>query len=155
MFIEKMRVSSFRQIQDAEFGSFHEPTDYSELIVLAGPNGSGKSSVLELLSYGLTSRYSWQYHQARTLSAHSFAIRIGLTQSEINVLESASQDPQLIQYLKEKRGYWLEVNMPEVLKPDEMQINQVLHNMVSAQFQNFTRKLGFFLRADRGYTARS
>ncbi|MFQ5469730.1 MAG: AAA family ATPase [Gammaproteobacteria bacterium] len=155
MFIDRMKVGSFRQIRDAEFGSFHEPADYSELIVLAGPNGSGKSSVLELLSYGLATRYSWQYHQTRTLSEHSFAIRIGLTQPEIDELEKAEQNPELIQYAKEKRGYWIEVNMPDVLDAGEMQINQQLHGIVSRQFQNFTRKLGFFLRADRGYGARA
>jgi predicted ATP-dependent endonuclease of OLD family len=155
MFIEKMRVGRFRQVRDAEFGPFHDPADYSELIVLAGPNGSGKSSILELLSYGLASRYSWQYHQARTLSDHAFSIRVGLNQSEIDELERSNHNPEIIQYAKEKRGYWLEVNMPDVLSAEEKQVNQLLHNVVSSQFQNFTRKLGFFLRADRGYTARS
>ena len=49
----------------------------------------------------------------------------------------------------------MEVNMPDAIDPAEMAINQRLHGIVSRQFQNFTKKLGFFLRADRGYTARN
>ncbi len=84
MHIERMKVGRFRLIHDFEFGPFHEPADYSELIVSAGPNGSGKSSILELLSYGLTSRYSWQYYQSRHMTEHSFAIKVGLTQEGKN-----------------------------------------------------------------------
>ena len=60
MYIKRMVVGNFRQMRDVEFGPFREPADRGELIVLAGPNGSGKSSALELLSFGLANRYSWQ-----------------------------------------------------------------------------------------------
>lgn len=156
MHIEIMKVGKFRLIRDFEFGPFHEPADYSELIVLAGPNGSGKSSILELLSYGLANRYSWEYYQSRHITEHSFAIKVGLTQEEIGEIESASADkPVLLEYVKRKRGYWMEVNMPDAIEADEIVINQQLHGIVSRQFQNFTRKLGFFLRPDRGYGART
>ncbi len=156
MYIERMKVGRFRLIHDAEFGPFHEPADYSELIVLAGPNGSGKSSILELLSYGLASRYSWQYYQSRQLSEHSFAIKVGLTQKEIGEIETtASHDPELVEYAKKQRAYWMEVNMPDAVEASAQAINQRLHGIVSLQFRNFTKKLGFFLRADRGYTARN
>lgn len=156
MHIERMKVGRFRLIRDAEFGPFNEPVDYSELIVLAGPNGSGKSSVLELLSYGLASRYSWQYFQSRHITEHSFAIKVGLTQEEISEIAASSiNDLELVEYVKSKRGYWMEVNMPDAIEPAEMAINQRLHGVVSRQFQNFSKKLGFFLRADRGYTARN
>lgn len=155
MHIEKMKVERFRLIREAEFVPFNEPVDYSELIVLAGPNGAGKSSVLELLSFGLASRYSWQYFQSRHITEHSFAIKVGLTQEEIGEIESSTlNDTDLVDYVKNKRGYWMEVNMPDAIEDAEMSINQRLHGVVSKQFQNFTKKLGFFLRADRGYTAR-
>ena len=38
---------------------------------------------------------------------------------------------------------------------EEQQINEQVHALVSRKFQNFTKKLGFFLRADRGYGART
>jgi len=154
VYIQTMKIGSFRQIRGAEFGPFSEPADYSELIILAGPNGSGKSSVLELLSFGLASRYSWQYYQVRTITEHSFAIKVGLSQAEIDHIERTSTNPEVITYAKEKRGYWMEVNMPDATDAGEAKINQQLHGVVSREFQNFTRKLGFFLRPDRGYTAR-
>lgn len=155
MHIERMKVRRFRLIRDFEFGPFHEPADYSELIVLAGPNGSGKSSILELLSYGLTSRYSWQYYQSRHMTEHSFAIKVGLTQEEIGAIESALVNDSVLEYVRRQRGYWMEVNMPEAIDSTEIVINQQLHGIVSQQFQKFTRKLGFFLRPDRGYGARN
>lgn len=155
MYIERMRIGAFRQLRDIELGPFNDPSDYSELIVLAGPNGSGKSSVLELLSFGLASRYSWEYFQGRAIADHSFAIRIALTRSEIAELEKTVTNPELLAFMQQKRGYWMDVNMPTVVDAAELGLNQQLHGVVSEQFRNFTRKLGFFLRADRGYAARN
>jgi energy-coupling factor transporter ATP-binding protein EcfA2 len=124
------------------------------MIVLAGPNGGGKSSVLELLSYGLTNRYSWQYYQSRRISEHSFAVKIGLTESEINNLPATPTDEGAINYARRERGYWMIVNMPEVLAPEAIKVNEQVHGLVSRGFQNFSSKLGFFLRSDRGYAER-
>ena len=154
MFIQEMKVRSFRHIRDASFGPFREPPNLSEMIVLAGPNGGGKSSVLELLSYGLTNRYSWQYFQGRSISDHSFAVKIGLTESEINNLPAETTNEEVIDYARRERGYWMIVNMPEVLAPETIRVNEQVHGLVSRRFQNFSSKLGFFLRSDRGYTAR-
>jgi len=154
MYISQLRISRFRQLRDIEIGPFRAPTDLGELIVLAGPNGSGKSSVLELLSFGIANRYSWQYYQTRQITEHSFAVRIGLTSEELAELEEAQPDPETLAYAREHRGYWMAVNMPEALDPAEQQVNERVHGLVSRKFQNFARKLGFFLRADRGYGAR-
>jgi len=154
VFIQEMKVRSFRHIRDASFGPFREPPSLSEMIVLAGPNGGGKSSVLELLSYGLTHRYSWQYYQSRSISDHSFAVKIGLTETEINSLPAEAVKEEVIDYARRERGYWMIVNMPEVLSPETTRVNDQVHGLVSRRFQNFRTKLGFFLRSDRGYTAR-
>lgn len=155
MYITQLRIASFRRMRDVEIGPFREPVGLGELIVLAGANGSGKSSVLELLSYGITNRYSWQYYQSRQITEHSFAVRIGLTESEIAQLGERPEDADAVAFASGKRGYWIEVNMPDALPAAERALNERVHGLVSRRFQNFTRKLGFFLRADRGYGARS
>ena len=155
MFIAQLRIAKFRQLHDVEIGPFSEPAGLGELIIVAGPNGSGKSSVLELLSFGIANRYSWQYYQSRNITEHSFAVRIGLTESELNELEQAGGDQNVLKYARDNRGYWIVVNMPDALSPAEQNLNEQLHGLVSRKFQNFTKKLGFFLRADRGYSARA
>lgn len=155
MYIKRMVVGNFRQMQNVEFGPFREPSDRGELIVLAGPNGSGKSSALELLSFGLANRYSWQYYQSRQIVDHRFAIQVGLTGSELTSLAEEYRDDPAVVYGQKHQGYWYEVNFQEVLNPEERKTNERLHGLVSRQFQNFTKKLGFFLRPDRGYGARS
>ena len=154
MYISQLRIANFRQLRDVEIGPFREPAGLGDLIVLAGPNGSGKSSVLELLSFGIANRYSWQYYQSRKITEHSFAVRIGLTQSELHEMEEDGTGDTILSYAKKNRGYWMAVNMPDAISPEERRINEQVHGLVSRKFQNFTRKLGFFLRADRGYGAR-
>lgn len=154
MFISQMQIANFRQLQDISIGPFSAPAELSELIVLAGPNGSGKSSVLELLSFAIANRYSWQYYQSRHITDHSFSIHIGLTDDEITELAEADVDQATLEYAQQQRGYWMLVNMPDVISDDEFRLSERVHGLVSRKFQNFTRKLGFFLRADRGYGAR-
>ena len=174
MYISELKIANFRQIRDVNIGPIQEPVDLGEIIVLAGPNGSGKSSVLELLSYGIASRYSWQYYQSRQITEHSFAVRIGLTETELQQLENAQAekgqasqeapqrerksrgptDQEAVQYARENRGYWMEVNMPDAFDQTNAEVNERVHGLVSREFQNFTKKLGFFLRADRGYKAK-
>ena len=146
MFISQLRIANFRQLRNVEIGPFREPTGLGDLIVLAGPNGSGKSSILELLSFGIANRYSWQYYQSRNITEHSFAVRIGLTQSELDEMEEIDTDDAILSYAKTNRGYWMVVNMPDAISPEEYRINEQVHGLVSRKFQNFTRKLGFFLR---------
>lgn len=155
MYIERLIVRSFRLVRDAEFGPFREPSDLGELIVLAGPNGGGKSSVLELLSYGLAQRYSWAYYQSRTFGEHSFAIKVGLTSDEIVGLQQLGESPAAIEYASRERGYWLQTNLPTVADPTELAVSDQLHVIVSRRFQNFSQKLGFFIRSDRTYAPKS
>ena len=154
MYIAQLNVADFRQLKNIEIGPFHAPSGFGELIVLAGPNGSGKSSVLELLSYGIANRYSWQYYSSRRITDHSFAIRIGLTDLELQELRQDNQPDEVLAYASAQRGYWMVVNMPDALPEQEQELNERVHGLVSRKFQNFTKKLGFFLRADRGYGAR-
>ena len=154
MFISQMQIANFRQLHDIQIGPFAAPTELSELIVLAGPNGSGKSSVLELLSFAIAHRYSWQYYQSRNITDHSYAIHIGLTDAEVSELAEQKMDDATLAYAQHHRGYWMLVNMPDALSAEEFQLNERVHGLVSRKFENFTRKLGFFLRADRGYGAR-
>ena len=143
MFVTQLRIAKFRCLRDVEIGPFREPLGLGELIVLAGPNGSGKSSVLELLSYGIANRYSWQYYQSRRITEHSFAVRIGLTEEELRALEGTGTDTEALAYAKATRGYWVEVNFPDALDASKRQVNERVHGLVSKSFQNFTRKLGF------------
>lgn len=154
MFISQMQIANFRQLQDVHIGPFSAPTELSELIVLAGPNGSGKSSILELLSFAIANRYSWQYYQSRHITDHSFAIHIGLTDVEIAELGESEADEAILAYAQQHRGYWMVVNMSSALSNEDLQLNERVHGLVSRKYQNFTRKLGFFLRADRGYGSR-
>lgn len=154
MYVDQMLIGKFRHLKDLELGPFREPAELSELIVLAGTNGGGKSSILELLSFGLTSRYSWQYYQSRQITEHSFAIRIGLTSGELDLLREDADDT-LYESVRTQRGYWLQVNMPEAIPTEEQGTNERVHGLVSRRFTNFSKKLGFFVRSDRAYDARS
>jgi predicted ATPase len=154
MFIEQLRVDRFRHLRDVEFGPFRAPTKIGELIVLAGQNGGGKSSILELLALGLATRYSYQYYQARQMGAHSFAIKIGLTDGELVELESDANNPAVVGFARENRGYWIQVNLPQALGGRDASLNEQVHALVSRKFQSFARRLGFFIRSDRAYAAR-
>jgi len=103
---------------------------------------------------GLTSRYNWAYFQSRVLTEHAFAIKIGLTQEEISRLTDYSPDPTIIEYARKERGYWLNVNMPDILDPASYQVNEQIHGLVSNMFRQLSRRLGFFVRADRSYGPR-
>lgn len=153
VYVEKMIIGRFRHMQDISVGPLHEPGATSELNVLAGANGSGKSSVLELLSYGLASRYSWQYYESRKITEHAFAIRIGLTSAEIAELTAEEKNNPTVEYAQQHRGYWMQVNMAEEIPEGEADVNERVHGLVSRKFRNFSRRLGFFVRSDRGYGA--
>ena len=105
MYIAQLNVADFRQLKNIEVGPFNAPSGLGELIVLAGPNGSGKSSVLELLFYGIASRYSWQYYSSRRITDHSFAIRIGLSDLELQELRQDNQPDEILAYANAQRGY--------------------------------------------------
>lgn len=123
--------------------------------MLAGQNGGGKSSVLELLALALTTRYSYQYFQARQMTGHAFSMKIGLSDVEISELVAETIDPTVVAFLKENRGYWSQMNSPGALSGRDVGANERVHTLVSNKFRSFSRKLGFFIRSDRGYIARS
>lgn len=155
MFIERMVVERFRHLRDLDLGPFRQPAQNGELIVLAGPNGSGKSSLLELLSLGLASRYNYQYYQARQMTEHAFGIKLGLSDVELSRVEAESDVPEMLEFVQRNRGYWVHVNLPSVIGPNEQPINDRVHAIASREFANFTRRLGFFIRSDRSYGARN
>ena len=150
-----MLVQRFRHLNDVEIGPFRQPAEIGELIVLAGPNGSGKSSLLELLSLGIATRYNYQYYRARQITDHAFGIKIALSDSELAEIESQSPDEAVLEYARRNRGYWVHVNLPSVFGPNEQKVNDRLHAAASREFQKFVRHLGFFIRSDRSYGARS
>jgi predicted ATPase len=156
LFIEHLRVDRFRHLRTLEFGPFRAPSKIGELIVLAGQNGGGKSSILELLALGLATRYSYQYYQARQMADYSFAIKIGLTDAELTEIETdATADPAVAGFARQNRGYWTQVNLPEALGGRDPNLNERVHGLVSKKFQSFARQLGFFIRSDRAYAART
>ena len=155
MFIERMVVERFRHLRGVELGPFRQPAQIGELIVLAGPNGSGKSSLLELLSLGIATRYNYQYYQARQISNHAFGIKLGLSDSELAQIETETKDDAVIEYARRNKGYWVHVNLPSVFGPNEQQVNDRVHAATSREFANFVRRLGFFIRSDRSYGART
>lgn len=155
MYIEEMRVERFRHLRNLRLGPFRSPAKSGEIIILAGPNGGGKSSVLELLTLGLANRYSYQYYQARQMTEYTFAIKIGLTDAELDELDTDNPQPDAIAFARDNRGYWVQVNMPSVLDGSNQTLNERVHGLVSSRFQNFSRRLGFFIRSDRSYLARN
>lgn len=155
MFIERMLVERFRHIRDVDVGPFRQPAEIGELIVLAGPNGGGKSSLLELLSLGIATRYNYHYYQARQIADHAFGVKLGLADSELAELEARTQDQEVLDYARKNRGYWVHANLPTLFQPNEQRINDRVHGVVSQEFANFSRRLGFFIRSDRSYGART
>lgn len=155
MYIDRMVVERFRHLRGVELGPFRQPAEIGELIVLAGPNGSGKSSLLELLSLGLATRYNYQYHQVRQMSEHAFGIKLGLSESELAQIEVDLGEGEVVDYAQRNRGYGVHVNLPTVFGPNEQGLNDRVHASASREFTNFTRRLGFFVRSDRSYGARS
>ena len=72
-----------------------------------------------------------------------------------NSLETHSTDEGVLEYARRNRGYWVHVNLPSVFGPNEQPVNDRLHAAASHEFANFVRRLGFFIRSDRSYGARS
>jgi energy-coupling factor transporter ATP-binding protein EcfA2 len=155
MYIERMKVERFRHVRDVDLGPFRQPSELGELIVLAGPNGGGKSSILELLSFGLATRYNYTYNQARRIDDHAFGIKLGLTDEELANLAEDENDQDALDYARKNRGYWVHVNLPTLFTGNELGLNDRVHAAVSRRFANFARRLGFFIRSDRAYNARN
>lgn len=86
MYINNIKIKKFRHLENEELGPFNILNRNSELVAFAGPNGSGKSSVLELISYGLSSSYSLGWSLARTFTEFSFEIGIGLNLEEKSII---------------------------------------------------------------------
>ncbi len=158
MYINHILIERFRNLENIELGPFSAPSNFSDLLCIAGPNGSGKSSVLEILTYGLTNRYSWQFHNRRSITDHAFAIKIGLTSEEAQRVIAAAGEPdrdEIANFINGQRGYWLFVNTNNrPTKPFNDAINEKVHGLVSREFANFQRKLGFYIQSDRSYGAR-
>lgn len=163
MYIEELRISSYRHLRDIKFGPFRAPVNPSELIVLAGPNGGGKTSVLELLSRALTTSYGWQFWNSRGSATEAYALKIGLNDREIAELISrdATQRLQsdqqghdrLAQYLRRARGFWVEQNVSAV-PPEDANDNRRARELSNSIYGNHQRKLGFFIRSERAFRSR-
>lgn len=161
MFVAELHVGSFRHLKDAKFGPFRQPVSPSELIVLAGPNGGGKSTVLEILSLALTRRFGWQFWQPRSVNTDDFALKIGLSNIEVDELIAADRakrsDPKVAapfaEYLKRNMGYWVDPTNRNILEGDRP-LNERAIVLASEKYSNFERKLGFFIRSERSFRGR-
>lgn len=96
MYISRIKIKKFRHLEDEELGPFTFNHKSSDLIAFAGPNGSGKSSVLELISYALSSSYSLSWVLSRTFSDFSFEIGLGLNPDERSILIDAQKEQLVV-----------------------------------------------------------
>lgn len=86
MYINQIVIKKFRHLENESLGPFLFNNKISDLIAFAGPNGSGKSSVLELISYSLSSSYSLNWQLSRTFSNFSFEMGLGLNPDEKRII---------------------------------------------------------------------
>ena len=163
MYIEELRIGSFRHLRDLSFGPFRRPINPSELIILAGPNGGGKSSVLELLSKALTATYGWQYWNSRGSASETYALKIGLDDDEIEALinidakersqSDADGHASFNRYVRATKGFWIENNLT-VLTGSDANDSRRARKLSSSMYANHQRKLGFFVRSERAFRTR-
>jgi AAA15 family ATPase/GTPase/F0F1-type ATP synthase delta subunit len=158
MFIKEITIKSFRHLENIHLGPFHQPSNLSDLVVLAGPNGGGKSSILELLAYSLSNTWSLSWALRRSFPTNSFEVAISVTPFERNLIKEFIESSQsrysddVLEHLEENGTYFRAYNYQEGKYQEKSSIYNQVHNLVTQALRNYYhRSLGFFLRSDRYY----
>ena len=158
MYINEIRIKSFRHLENVHLGPFAKPPNQSELVVLAGPNGGGKSSVLELLGYALSSTWSLGWKLSRSFPDNSFEVAIGLTPDEISLIRQYVETSQtvygdeVLEYFKNNYTYYRAFKFDEGQYQKNATLYNNIHRLVTDALRNhYNRSLGFFLKSDRHY----
>lgn len=161
MYIKEIAVENYKLLENVTIGSFEEPSDNSELIVLAGANGSGKSSILELLANSLAVSWSLTFNINTRLTDFSYTVELGLTASERKLVTTYIEEkssPE--QFMKKDISGWEDFekrstysryfasshkgNYPNYEDSFDLFVKEALN-------YHYNRPIGFFLRADRAY----
>lgn len=161
MYIREININKFRHLEKIHLGPFSKPPDQSELIVLAGPNGGGKSSILELLSFALSTSWSLNYQANRSIpSNNSFEVAIAITPEELRLIYDnigptrSGYSENLLNYLENNYAYYRAYNYAEGKYQENSALHNQIHNLVTNTLRNhYNRSLGFFLRSDRYYSS--
>src|SRR5580700_1073256 len=153
MFINEIRIGSFRHLENVSFGPFRPPSEQSDLIALAGPNGGGKTSVLELLGFALSNSWSLAYSMGRSFPTNSFEVSIGLTHEELKLVTAdAKGSPEQLKYLEGNGRYYRGFNFAGGEYQKNANLYNGIHNLVTAALRpKYRRPLGFFIKSDRYY----
>lgn len=158
MHIRAIRIERFRHLRDIEITAPAQKGAASG-IVLAGPNGGGKSSILEVLSFAISSSFAYNYVQTRQMNDYSFEVDLGLTASEADILNEWIRQRPSVGYLPAEELHQL-VNdrwytrffSPSDAGSADRSRHDRAHNLVQSVLrQEYGRPTGFALRADRSY----
>ncbi len=68
---------------------------------------------------------------------YSFAIKIGLTDSEVTEIEADTKDPDVAAFARENRGYWTQINMPQALGGRDASVNERVQGVATSRFRSF------------------
>lgn len=154
MYVSHIKVESFRHLRDLEIGPLAAPV-VSDLVVLAGPNGGGKSSLLELLSYGFSNSWGFNWQIRRNVPSSSFEIAFGLSEQDVDSMESqVREDPALdpngvLTTLAGTRRYFRAFNYPNGEYARDPSFHDQAHDLVSRCLAERVKAL--FLQSDRYY----
>src|SRR5262245_4965699 len=102
MFIQEVTVHEFRNLKAVHLGPFGAPTKKSDIVVLAGANGGGKSSVLELVSFAVSSAFGVGYGNRRPMpNKYRFDVSIGLSTEELLLIKKYLDENKQYNYQRE------------------------------------------------------
>lgn len=162
MYIKDIHINEFRHLKNVHLGPFTQPTEQSDIIVLAGPNGGGKSSILELIGFALTNTWNLNWVLRRSFGTYSFEVAITLSPDEQNLVREFTEKSEVkfatnvLEYFKSSGTYYRAYNYQNGEYQKNPSLHDDIHKMVTAALRDhYKRSLGFFIKPDRSYTPRT
>jgi hypothetical protein len=156
MFVANLRIDAFRHLSNVQIGPLSAPSA-STPVVPAGPNGGGKSSVLEVLSYALSSSWGWGYQVRRNFPNASFEVTFGLSEGDLAVIRDrvadnpAMDSSGVLSRLETERTYVRSFNVPNGQYSNDPSFHEGSHALVASALRD--RMKALFLQSDRYYPA--
>lgn len=162
MHIKNIHINEFRHLKDVHLGPFGQPSNQSDIVVLAGPNGGGKSSILELLGYALSNAWNLNWSLRRTFGEYSFEVAITVSPEERKLVQEFTEKsqtkfaPAVLDYFNNNGTYYRAYNYQAGEYQKNANLNNDIHTMVTTALRDhYRRSLGFFIRSDRIYPSRN